>query len=244
MREGTPTSPVRKAGEGGTLAAATPSEGNSAISISGPMNAAQLARRRGDDDLKGNAGPVPRIDNVKASNTAALSSPRDDSVVLSPRLTLTKRDKWLPFVPVKGIEYELVVVCLFACYGCSYAALRDPPAFVDSTQISSFSFTDYALQHFRKPTGKSKRKALLEAMQSQKKRAAKAAVEFVSFSRKPLEQPLLERLALSYSRMAAEISHSILTYIGAKEGSADLYGVRTPLHMQLSFCFVSPSSPA
>ena len=80
--------------------------------------------------------------------------------------------------------------------------------------------------HFRKPTGKSKRKVLLAAMQSQKKRAAKAAVEFVSFSRKPLDQPLLERLPLSYTRMAVEISNNILAYIGAKEGTSDLPGVR------------------
>ena len=98
---------------------------------------------------------------------------------------------------------------------------------MDPTQLNSFAFTDFALLNFRKPTGKSARKVLLEAMQSQKKRAAKAAVEFVSFSRKPLDQPLLERLPLSYTRMAVEISNNILAYIGAKEGHSDLPGVRT-----------------
>lgn len=76
-------------------------------------------------------------------------------------------------------------------------------------------------------------------MQSQKKRAAKAAVEFVSFSRKPLEQPLLERLALSYSRMASEISNSILSYIGAKEGHADLAGVSLFIDLSPPFLFAN-----
>lgn len=119
---------------------------------------------------------------------------------------------------------------------------RDAPPIVDPTQLNSFAFTDFALLNFRKPTGKSARKVLLEAMQSQKKRAAKTAVEFVSFSRKPLDQPLLERLPLSYTRMAVEISNNILAYIGAKEGHSDLPGVRTDLSSSDCSIFVCQNS--